>query len=198
MMFLNNAQISSLLFGLLLIIQTSISGAEEPAWSLAYMMQQWQLAGERQARFTEVRELALLDQPIEQTGTLLFQPPDRLLRTLSPPSNTRYEIKGNRLTLWRGDEQQTLLLDNLPELLAFSASFRSVLGGDIETLKTFFRPKLSGNREAWTLTLIPIEAGLAAKIARIEINGQALEIDRYRVVETNGDQIVTHLTPIRD
>lgn len=198
MMFLNNPQIASLLFGLMLIIQTSISVAEEPAWSLEYMMQQWQLAGERQARFTEVRELALLDQPIEQTGTLLFQPPDRLLRTLSPPSNTRYEIEGNRLTLWRGEQQQTLLLDNLPELLAFSASFRAILGGDTETLKSFFKPDLSGNRQAWILTLIPIEAKLAAKVARIEINGQALEINRYRVVETNGDQIITQLTPIRD
>ncbi|MET0042633.1 MAG: LolA-related protein, partial [Candidatus Thiodiazotropha sp. 6PLUC3] len=147
--------ICRLLLGLFLITLAPISVAEESDWSLEYMMKQWQSSGERHARFTEVRELALLDQPIEQRGTLVFQPPDRLIRTLAPPSDTRYEIEGNRLILWQGEKQQTLLLDNLPELLAFSASFRSVLGGDIETLNSYFTPKLSGDKKGWILTLEP-------------------------------------------
>jgi outer membrane lipoprotein-sorting protein len=170
--------------------------ADEPGWTLEQMMEQWQQTGERRAQFKEIRELALLEQPIEQTGTLVFQPPDRLIRTLSPPSDTRYEIEANRLILWRGNHQQTLLLDNLPELLAFSASFRSVLGGDIATLKSYFIPDLSGNKKAWTLTLKPKQSGLAAKIDHIEIDGHEFEIARYRVIETNGDQTVTHLTPL--
>ncbi|MES9852554.1 MAG: outer membrane lipoprotein carrier protein LolA [Candidatus Thiodiazotropha sp. L084R] len=194
----NSPLIACLLLGLFLITHGPVSGAEEPAWSLEHMMKQWQSTGERHTRFTEVRELALLEQPIQQTGTLVFQPPDRLIRTLSPPSDTRYEIEGNRLILWQGDQQQTLLLDNLPELLAFSASFRSVLGGDIETLTTFFTPKLSGDHTAWTLTLDPKQKELAAKITQIEIDGREFEIDRYRVIETNGDQIITHLTPIQE
>ncbi|MBW9258246.1 MAG: outer membrane lipoprotein carrier protein LolA [Candidatus Thiodiazotropha sp. (ex. Lucinisca nassula)] len=172
------------------------AAAEEPRWSLDYLMDQWQVSGERQARFTETRQLALLDQPIEQQGTLLFQPPDRLVRTLAPPSSTRYEIEGNRLTLWRNQQQQVVLLDNIPELLAFSASFRSVLSGDRETLERYFTPELTGSQNAWSLNLIPKQGALGSKINRIEITGKALQIQRYLVIESNGDQIITQLMPI--
>ncbi|MEW8206633.1 MAG: LolA-related protein, partial [Candidatus Thiodiazotropha taylori] len=148
---LNRSGIGSLSRILLLFSLSLTAAAEEPRWSLDYLMQQWQASGERQARFTETRQLALLDQPIEQQGTLLFQPPDRLVRTLAPPSNAKYEIEGNRLTLWRNQQQQVVLLDNIPELLAFSASFRSVLSGDRETLERYFIPDLTGNRDAWSL-----------------------------------------------
>ncbi|MBW9271191.1 MAG: outer membrane lipoprotein carrier protein LolA [Candidatus Thiodiazotropha sp. (ex. Lucinisca nassula)] len=172
------------------------AAAEEPRWSLDYLMDQWQVSGERQARFTETRQLALLDQPIEQQGTLLFQPPDRLVRTLAPPSTTKYEIEGNRLTLWRNQQQQVILLDNIPELLAFSASFRSVLSGDRETLERYFTPELTGSQNAWSLNLIPKQGALGSKINRIEITGTALQIQRYLVIESNGDQIITQLMPI--
>ncbi|MCG7959729.1 MAG: outer membrane lipoprotein carrier protein LolA [Candidatus Thiodiazotropha taylori] len=193
---LNRSGIGSLSRILLLFSLSLTAAAEEPRWSLDYLMQQWQASGERQARFTETRQLALLDQPIEQQGTLLFQPPDRLVRTLAPPSNAKYEIEGNRLTLWRNQQQQVVLLDNIPELLAFSTSFRSVLSGDRETLERYFIPDLTGNRDAWSLNLIPKETALGSKIKRIEITGTALQIERYLVIESNGDQIITQLMPI--
>ncbi|MCG7944644.1 MAG: outer membrane lipoprotein carrier protein LolA [Candidatus Thiodiazotropha taylori] len=193
---LNRSGIGSLSRILLLFSLSLTAAAEEPRWSLDYLMQQWQASGERQAHFTETRQLALLDQPIEQQGTLLFQPPDRLVRTLAPPSNAKYEIEGNRLTLWRNQQQQVVLLDNIPELLAFSASFRSVLSGDRETLERYFTPELTGNRDTWSLNLIPKEGALGSKIKRIEISGTALQIERYLVIESNGDQIITQLMPI--
>ncbi|MCG8122625.1 MAG: outer membrane lipoprotein carrier protein LolA [Candidatus Thiodiazotropha taylori] len=193
---LNRSGTGSLSLILLLFSLGLTAVADEPRWSLDYLMDQWQASGERQARFTETRQLALLDQPIEQQGTLLFQPPDRLVRTLAPPSNAKYEIEGNRLTLWRNQQQQVVLLDNIPELLAFSASFRSVLSGDRETLERYFSPELTGNLDAWSLNLIPKEAALGSKIKRIEITGTALQIERYLVIESNGDQIITQLMPI--
>jgi hypothetical protein len=145
---LSSPHYKPLLVSLILLTQTLLAVADESDWSLAYLMNEWQKRGEQQAHFTEIRQLALLDQPIEQQGTLLFQPPDRLLRTLAAPSNTKYEIEGNQLTLWRNQQSQVVLLDNIPELLAFSASFRSVLSGDLETLKHYFSPELTGNPEA--------------------------------------------------
>ncbi|MBV2090020.1 MAG: outer membrane lipoprotein carrier protein LolA [Candidatus Thiodiazotropha sp. (ex Ctena orbiculata)] len=193
---LNRYGIHALSLVLLLISLSLTAAAEEPRWSLDYLMDQWQASGERQARFTETRQLALLDQPIEQQGTLLFQPPDRLVRTLAPPSTTKYEIEGNRLTLWRNQQQQVILLDNIPELLAFSASFRSVLSGDRETLERYFTPELTGSQNAWSLNLIPKQGALGSKINRIEITGTALQIERYLVIESDGDQIITQLMPI--
>jgi outer membrane lipoprotein-sorting protein len=194
----NSPQLIALLLTLLLFNPGFLASANEPDWSLGYLMNQWKKSGEQQAHFTEVRQLALLNQPIEQQGTLLFQPPDRLVRTLAPPSNIKYEIEGNQLTLWRNGQQQILLLDNTPELLAFSASFRSVLSGDMATLERYFSTELTGSRNTWRLILKPKERSLAKKISQIEITGEALQIERYLVVETNGDRIITTLTPLDD
>ncbi len=180
--------------GLLLFCTFSAQAAE---WNLASLMHSLQHQGARQARFSETRTLAILDQPIEQTGLLIFEPPDRLIRRLDPPGNLRAEIIGNQLTLWQGDERkQTLLLDNVPELLAFSASFRAILSGDSDTLQHYFETHLEGDAQAWSLTLTPRESGLAARIQQIRVEGRGAEIDRYTTLESNGDQTLTRLQPI--
>ncbi len=183
-----------LLISLLGLI-TPLTHASE--WQLADLMQNLHERGARQARFSETRTLAILDQPIEQTGLLIFEPPDRLVRRLDPPSTLSAEIEGNQLTLWQGEERkQTLLLDNVPELLAFSASFRAILAGDTDTLEHYFETHLEGGERAWTLTLTPKQSGFAARIARIVIEGQGAEINRYTTLETGGDQTLTRLQPL--
>ncbi len=182
-----------LLIGLLGLIAPLTQASD---WQLANLMQAMHERGARQARFTETRTLAILDQPIEQTGLMIFEPPDRLVRRLDPPSNLSAEIEGNRLTLWQGEERkQTLLLDNVPDLLAFSASFRALLAGDTDTLEHYFETRLEGDEKAWTLTLIPRQSGLAARVVRITIEGQGAEINRYTTLETGGDQTLTRLQP---
>jgi outer membrane lipoprotein-sorting protein len=180
----------------LLIIPLSANGAE---WTLETLMEQLKQTGERRAQFTETRELAILEQPIEQSGTLTFQPPDRLIRTLAPPSTTRTVIEGNRLILWKNNQrQQTLLLDNLPELLAFSASFRAILAGDEETLNRYFTTHLEGDGATWRLTLTPKQSSVATHISHIDVDGRGPEIERYTFIETSGDRTVTELTPIHE
>src|SRR5262249_31687951 len=49
-----------------------------------------------EARFLERREIALLSEPLETRGTIVFVPPDRLVRTTSEPSQTRLVIAGER------------------------------------------------------------------------------------------------------
>ncbi|MCU7906281.1 MAG: outer membrane lipoprotein carrier protein LolA [Candidatus Thiodiazotropha sp. (ex Epidulcina cf. delphinae)] len=199
MRFLTSPHLPALLACLSLALFSSPPSAEEDSWTLQQLMHQFRQAGERSNRFTETRQLALLDQPIEQSGTLTFVPPDHLIRELSPPSDSRYEIKGKRLTISHGDgKQQTLLLDNLPHLLAFTASLRSVLAGDLATLQTYFTTRFSGNGTHWLLALIPKQPQLAGQVARIEIAGRHRNIDRYTVFETGGDQIITRLIPVRD
>ncbi|MCU7935716.1 MAG: outer membrane lipoprotein carrier protein LolA [Candidatus Thiodiazotropha sp. (ex Dulcina madagascariensis)] len=190
------ASLLALLAGLWLMLFSSPPSAEAQSLTLQQLMNQLRQAGERSHRFTETRLLALLDQPIEQSGTLTFIPPDHLIRELSAPSDSRYEIKGKRLTISHGDgKQETLLLDNLPRLLAFIASLRSVLAGDLATLQSYFTIRFSASEAQWLLALIPKQPQLARQVSRIEITGQRSRIDRYTLFETGGDQIITRLTP---
>ncbi|MET0065861.1 MAG: LolA-related protein [Candidatus Thiodiazotropha sp.] len=186
-------RVSLLLVAGWLLIALPVSASE---WNLARLMQTQKEQGARQTRFIETRTLAILDQPIEQRGILRFEPPDRLIRSLDPPSDLRAEIDGNRLTLWQGQSlKQTLLLDNVPELLAFSASFRAILGGDLETLQRYFQINLEGVEQAWVMKLTPRHEGLAARIEQITIEGHSGVILRYTTLETGGDLTLTRLQP---
>jgi outer membrane lipoprotein-sorting protein len=173
---------------------TPLLQAATPAWSLDQLMQRFAEVERRQARFSETRELALLDSDLTSEGSLSFEAPDHLTKAYDPPDSQSYEITGNRLTIRKADgTQEIVLLDNSPQLLAYIASLRAVLAGDLHQLQRYFDTRLSGSAEAWRLTLTPREPRLARQILRIEITGRQTDVLQFVVIEQGGDRIVTRL-----
>ena len=160
-------------------------------WSLAQLMQQFAAIGHRQARFTETRELALLDSSLNSAGTLTFDAPDSLNKTYDPPDGRSYIITGNRLTI-RGQDgrEKIVLLDNSPQLLAYVDSLRAVLAGNLKRLQSDFETRLSGNAADWLLALTP---RTPQQVQRIEITGRHTAVLQFTVIEQGGDRIVTRL-----
>jgi hypothetical protein len=154
------------------------------------------LAGveQRESRFVEIRQLALLDQALSSRGTLSFQQPDRLSKTFDPPDGLRYEIEANRLLIQKPDgSTETMRLDNAPRLLAYVAAMRAVLAGDREQLQRYFKLRLDGRPESWQLLLTPLEQDLARQVRHIEIDGDRSEVSRFRILEQSGDLTTTRL-----
>jgi hypothetical protein len=181
----------SLLLGLFLPLALF---AETGDWNLAQLMLRLSQTEQRDNRFTETRELSLLQHKLESQGRLTFTAPDRLSKTFDPPNNLGYTIEGNRLTIRKSDgSSETVLLDHSPRLLAYIASLRAVLAGDIPALSVYFDTQLEGNAEAWQLTLMPRDAKLSQQISQIEINGNRAEIKMFIVYEQAGDRILTQL-----
>jgi hypothetical protein len=163
-------------------------------WTLENLMQALASVQQRQARFTETRELSLLQQALTSNGTLSFQHPDRLIKQFDPPDGLRYEVNANRLLIRKQDgSEETIRLDNSPHLLAYVAAMRAVLAGDLPRLQRFFELRLEGNREAWQLLLTPKQAGLARQVRQVEISGSQLDIIRLLILEQSGDRIITRL-----
>ena len=184
------------LCGLLILSLLSVPTihAGVPALSLERLMQQFAGIEHRQTRFSETRQLALLESNLTAEGSLSFEAPDRLSKTYDPPDGQSYEISGNRLTLRKADgREEIVLLDNSPQLLAYVASLRAVLAGDLQRLRTYFDTRLSGSAADWRLTLSPRDPRLARQILRIEITGRQAEIVQSVVIEQGGDRIVTRL-----
>jgi outer membrane lipoprotein-sorting protein len=168
--------------------------AEASNWTLAQLMLHLSEIEQRDNRFTETRELSLLQHKLESQGRLTFTAPDRLSKTFDPPNNLGYTIEGNRLTIRKSDgSSETVLLDHSPHLLAYIASLRAVLAGDIPSLSVYFDTQLKGSADEWQLTLLPRDAKLSQQVSHIEISGNHAEIKAFIVYEQAGDRILTQL-----
>lgn len=186
----------------LLLVSVAVSHAEvheQGVWSLENLMLDIATIESRSNRFTESKELAILELTLTQTGELHFQSPDRLNKQILSPEASSFEIAGSELTIKSaGNPDQVMMLDDNPQLRAFAESIRAVLAGDLQTLQRHFETRLEGSSAQWMLFLQPVDKLLAMQIDRIEIRGEATELRQFIVLENGGDRTVTTLEPLRD
>src|SRR4051794_16348032 len=90
-----------LLAGLILCCAWLPAGAACAAdrWNIEDLMTELAKVGHAQAQFIEQKHMKVLKTPLESTGTLTFDPPDRMVkRTLKPKPETMI-VEADRLTL---------------------------------------------------------------------------------------------------
>ncbi len=150
------------------------------------------LAGNRHgaATFTEKKYLAILDQPVESSGELLFIPPAHLeKRTLKPKVETLV-LDGDVLTIERRRQKHILQLKDHPEVAGMIESIRATLAGDRKALERVYYLDLRGSSERWTLVLIPLDARVGKVIARIRMEGSQDEVRTVEILQADGDRSV--------
>ncbi len=161
-------------------------------WGVEQLMSELGRVQHAKARFVERKYLKVLKSPLETTGTLEYDAPDRLVkRTLEPKLET-LTVEGERLVIQtqvRG-RNRTLHLEDYPVLWAFVESFRSTLKGDLAVLQRFYRVTLEGDPQRWQLELTPSDPKMSALIESILIGGGAGRISRIEVREAQGDRSV--------
>ncbi len=150
-----------------------------------------------EARFTEQRFVRGIEGPLDASGTLSFQAPDRLTRRTLTPRPETMTVDGNTLTLSRGGRTRTLTLDSMPELLGMVEAMRSTLNGNAQTLQRYFRGTLTGTTDKWTLDLVPIDEKLAAQVRSLRLTGKAGEVLGIEMEFIGGDRSVMAITPVR-
>src|SRR5471030_1218313 len=103
--------------------------------------------------FVEEDYLAVLDRPVESSGELLYERPDRLeKRTVAPRQASLILEKGN-LTIQFGQRKRLLALRDYPQIAPFIESIRATLAGDRQALEEVFQLSFEGTLEHWTLAL---------------------------------------------
>lgn len=168
-----------------------------PAWAFDLPELMGLLARQKsgEARFTEQRFVHGLEGPLDASGTLSFDAPDKLVRrTLSPRIETM-AVEGNTLTLSRGGRTRTLALDSMPELLGLVEAMRGTLSGDGATLQRYFKSVVSGSSAKWTLDLTPIDSRLAAQVRSIRISGRASDVVGLEMEFVGGDRSAMSISP---
>ncbi len=186
--------LAALFLSVLLSCIVSTPPAIASTWTIDQLMQSLAKAPPSQASFTETKTLALLDRPVDSSGTLSYTPPDRLeKRTIRPKPETMI-ADGGTLTLIRPPKTFTLQLKEQPELAGLIDSIRGTLAGDKTVLERSFRLQLEGPAERWTLTLFPTNEKMAANVHLIRISGTQAEVRTVDVIQTDGDRSTTIIT----
>ena len=138
--------------------------------------------------FSEKHFLAVLDRPVESSGELFYDAPDRLeKRTLKPKPETVVLLNGV-ITAQRGRHTYTLNLGDYPQIVPLIDSIRATLAGDRATLERLFKVTFDGSLDQWTLTLTPSDPAVAKSVRQIRIEGARDAMHTVEIRQADGDR----------
>jgi hypothetical protein len=145
--------------------------------------------------FVEQQFLAVLSHPIESSGELRYDAPDRLeKRTLEPRAETLV-LSGGVLTVERAHTKRVMDLHAYPQVQPFVESIRATLAGDRNALERLFRLDFVGTVARWTLTLVPLESKVKQSVSQVRIDGARDQLLRVEIRQPDGDRSLMTLRP---
>jgi Outer membrane lipoprotein carrier protein LolA-like len=140
--------------------------------------------------FAEKKFIALLDRPVESSGELLYDAPDRLEKKTFQPKPESLVLEGGIVSAQRGRHHYVLDLRQYPQVVPFIESIRATLAGDRPALERAFKIDFAGVFDRWTLGLTPLDAKLASTVKDIHIEGEKDLIHSVEIRESDGDRSV--------
>jgi len=166
-----------------------VKAAESPDETAAFD-QVLKLLAERRhdhVTFTEVQQLAILDQPLHSSGELLYDAPDRLEKRTLEPRREDLVLEHGMLSVDRDHHHRSVALRDFPQAVPFVESLRATLAGDRAALARYFTVQFSGTLARWTLELTPTDAALKRSVQRILITGETDHIRTVQIHQSDGD-----------
>lgn len=138
--------------------------------------------------FTEVQHLAVLDRPLESSGELLYEAPDRLEKRILKPRPETLVLAHGVLSATRGKHTRSMDLAAWPQIAPLLESLRATLTGDRTTLERIFSVELEGDAARWTLSLTPKDPEAARAVTRVIITGENAKLRTVETFQADGDR----------
>lgn len=145
--------------------------------------------------FIEQHFLSVLSHPIESSGELRYDAPDRLEKRTLKPRAAALLLTGEMLTVERAGHRRVMDLHAYPQVLPFVESIRATLAGDRKALERLFRLDFAGSVSRWTLTLVPLESKIKQSVSQIRIDGAADQLLKVEIRQPDGDRSLMTLRP---
>ena len=150
------------------------------------------------SEFVERKFLRVLDQPVESSGELIFQAPQRLEKNTKLPRAERLLIEGNRVAIERGSFKRSLALDEFAEIGSMVQSLTSTFRGDQLGIEKYFAWTLSGSESKWYLVLKPKEGKLFPTLREIRMSGESNYVHTVETSLADGDRsLMTMGRPVK-
>jgi hypothetical protein len=138
--------------------------------------------------FTEKHFLAVLDRPVESSGELFYDAPDRLEKHTLKPKPETVVLQNGVITAQRGRHTYTLNLSDYPQIVPLIDSIRATLAGDRAALERLFKVTFDGSLDQWTLELAPSDPAVARSVRAIRIEGARDAIHTVEIQQADGDR----------
>jgi len=149
-----------------------------------------------QVEFVEQQFIAILDHPVESSGVLRYDAPDRLEKRTLKPHEESLVLAGGVLTVERGRSKRVLDLHSYPQALPFVESIRATLAGDRAALERIFRLDFSGDLAHWSLALVPLDPRMAKSVAEVRIEGAQDQLLTVEIRQPDGDHSLMSIKPL--
>jgi hypothetical protein len=164
--------------------------------TLSQLMHELSQVRSARGKFVERKYLAMLNAPLESSGTLVYVAPGRLEKHMLSPRQESLILEGETLVIENKGKGQrrSFALQEHPVVWAFVESIRSTLTGDLATLERFYEVSLAGDAGAWRLRLKPREPRMRQAAAEIILGGSGTWVNLIEIVEAGGDRSVTVIT----
>ncbi|MDH3687818.1 MAG: outer membrane lipoprotein carrier protein LolA [Myxococcales bacterium] len=187
-------------FGLAPLLASPSRASEEAELTLESLMAGMASARGVVAEFREVKELRLLQAPLESRGRIDFIPPDRLVRQTFEPAEATLWIDGSRVWFRDTAGAEPTDLSGDPSAREFVDNFVVIFSGDLAELQRRYEtdfeaapPGGHADRDlGWSLDLVPRDPLVQRFVRRISLRGQARELREMVLVERDGDRTTTH------
>jgi len=174
----------------LLLFAGALQAADAPAWDFAQLMAQLAQVQTSRARYSEVRHVAMLQRPLELSGTLFYTRPAHIEKHQTRPFREVVRVDAEKLTVERDGKTRSVVLRNVPLVGALVESLRATLAGDATELERLYAVSMEGPRERWRLRLTPRETEIAGIVKEIDISGSGSRVGRIEIREPGGDRSV--------
>lgn len=172
-----------LLAGLLLCISSHAAD-----WALSDLMNLLAQQKTGKASFVEKKYIGFLDKPLESSGELSFEAPNRLEKRTLKPRPESMLLDGDQLTVTMFEKRPlTLRLQDRPGVAALVESIRGTLSGDLAALEKNYSVALSGVQGKWQLTLTPTTKSVAQIVREIRIGGADANVKIISFEQADGD-----------
>jgi len=171
-------------------VPAQAAAGDPGGFDLQQLMQRLSEVRRSTAYFSEHKQLAMLNEPLDSSGTLAYVAPDKLEKNTLLPKPERVTVDGDTLTLSQSGERasRTVSLRDTPELGAFVESIRATLAGDLPALQRYYNVTVQGSLQAWQMTLEPKERRLREMVKWIRITGRDASIRSIDSEEADGDR----------
>lgn len=165
-------------------------------WDLAQLMQDLRQVKTARGRFVERRYLAILNTPLESSGTLLYIAPGRLEKHMLLPRQESLTLDGDTLLIENKEtgQRRRVVLQEQPVVWAFVESIRATLAGDLQALNRFYEVSLEGDASRWRLRLKPTEPRMREVASEIRVSGNGNWVGVIEILDAGGDRSVMTIT----
>lgn len=190
--FLRSSQWFALCLGMVMCVN-SYAGD----WALPDLMHLLAQQKSDRASFTEKKYMGILDKPLESSGELSFDAPDRLEKRTLKPRPEAMLLDGAKLTVTLHEKRPlNLRLQDHPEVAVLVESIRGTLSGDQAALEKNYDIALTGVQGKWQLTLKPMQKALTKIVRQIQIGGADANIKTITFDQADGDRVEMTITKV--